>query len=300
MLTILDGGMGVELIRRGVAQDTGLWSAQPLIENPAAVRQAHLDYIAAGAHIITTNSYSTVPSYLAKANLESRYVELTRLAGELARRAADESGADVRVAGGLPPLSESYRADLVPPDDEARPIYANLAAALAPNVDLFLCETMASAREARNAASAAVAAGAPRGLPVYVAWSLDDRPGHGLRSGESIAQALAALEDLDIQAYLFNCTSPDAIHAGMETLAKLTDKPFGGYPNRFNIPAGWTLDNDVPAEPRDMSCAHFVDEARRAMALGASLYGGCCHVGTEYIAALATALREDALACADA
>lgn len=300
MLTILDGGLGGELIRRGLAEETGLWSARPLLENPAAVAQAHRDYIAAGAQIITTNSYSTIPSYLGKAGLASRYVELTRLAGELARQAADDSGADVLVAGALPPLSESYRADLVPPDDEARPIYVELAAALEPNVDLFLCETMSAAREARNAALAATAAGAKRGLPVYVAWTLDERPGHGLRSGESIAEALAALADLDIAAYLFNCTSPEAIHAGMATLAELTDKPFGGYPNRFNIPPGWTLDNDVPATARELPREAFVAQARHAMALGASLYGGCCHVGPEYIAALAAALREEAMASASA
>lgn len=294
MLTILDGGMGGELIRRGFAQGTGLWSAQPLIEHPEAVAQAHRDYIGAGAEIITTNSYSTIPSYLAKEGLESRYLELTRLAGELARGAADASGGRVRVAGSLPPLSESYRPDLAPPDAEARPIYANLARALAPNVDLFLCETMASAREARNAASAARAVGAERGLPVWVAWTLDERPGHGLRSGESIAQALDALADLDIAAYLFNCTAPEAIRAGMETLAKLTDKPFGGYPNRFNVPAGWTLDNEAPVEPRELPQALFVAEARRAMALGATMYGGCCDVGPSYIQALATAVREGA------
>ena len=298
MLTILDGGMGGELIRRGLAQETGLWSARPLIENPAAVKQVHRDYIAAGAQIITTNSYSTIPSYLAKAGLESRYEELTRLAGELARRAADASGAEVRVAGALPPLSESYRADLVPSADEAAPIYARLAAALEPNVDLFVCETMSSATEARTAAMAATAAAAKRGLPVYVAWTLDERPGQGLRSGESIAAALATLADLDIAAYLFNCTSPEAIHAGMATLTELTDKPFGGYPNCFDIPAGWTLDNDVPAQGRPLPLTQFVAAARRAMALGASLYGGCCHVGPEYIAALAAAVRDGTLSSA--
>lgn len=294
MLTILDGGMGGELIRRGVAEATGIWSARPLIENPAAVEQVHRDYIAAGAQIITTNSYSTIPSYLGKAGLASRYVELTRLAAELARRAADASGTDARVAGALPPLSESYRADLVPPVEEAGPIYAQLAAALEPHVDLLLCETMSSAAEARTAALAATAAGAKRGLPVYVAWTLDERPGRGLRSGESIAEALAAVADLDIAAYLFNCTAPAAIRAGMASLADLTDKPFGGYPNCFDIPAGWTLDNDVPAQGRDMPPAGFVAEARCAIALGASMYGGCCHVGPEYIAALAAAVRDGA------
>ena len=292
MLTVLDGGMGVELIRRGVAAASGLWSAQALIQDPDAVVRTHRDYIAAGARIITTNSYSTIPSYLEKAGLEERCEELTALAGALARQAADCSGEQVLVAGSLPPLSESYRADMAPPDDVARPLYAKLARALEPNVDLFLCETMASAREGRNAALAAREAAAVRRLPVYVAWTLAETPGQGLRSGEPIAAALDAVADLDIDAFLFNCTSPDAIHAAMETLSQLTDKPFGGYPNCFDVPSGWTLDNDVPARPRELTVQSFVADGLRAERLGASFYGGCCTVGPEHIAALAQAVRE--------
>ena len=288
MVTILDGGMGAELIRRGVAERTGLWSAKPLIDDPEAVVQAHLDYIAAGAQVITTNSYSTIPSYLCKEHFESRYEELTALSGELARRAVRESGADVRVAGCLPPLSESYRADLVPPDEEARPVYENLVRALEPNVDLFLCETMSSAREARNAAQAASRS---RGLPVYVSWTLAETPGGGLRSGESIERALDAVADLAIDAYLFNCTTREAIAAGMTTLAGLTDKPFGGYPNRMHVPDAWTLDNEAEVEHhQELGTQVFVRGALDAFGQGASLYGGCCGVGPEDIAALAEAV----------
>ena len=291
MTTVLDGGMGGELIRRGVIAADGLWSAQALVEQPDAVLQVHLDYIAAGAGIITTNSYSTIPSYLGKAGLEEQYVALTACAGALARRAAEQSAERVLVAGSLPPLSESYRPDLVPADSEARPVYANLAAALAPHVDLFLCETMASAREARNAALAARQAGTARSLPVYVSWTLDETPGHGLRSGERIADAFAAVRDLDLDGFLFNCSSPEAIDAGLATLAGLTDKPFGGYPNRFDVPDGWTLDNYMQIEGRaDASTSAFVAGGLRAVERGASLYGGCCGIGPQDIAAFARAL----------
>ena len=290
-LTVLDGGMGGELIRRGVIPRDGLWSAQALIEAPDAVLQVHAAYIDAGARIITTNTYSTIPSYLGKSGFEAQYVSLAMRAGDLARRAADQCGQDVLVAGGLPPLSESYRPDLVPADDEARPIYANLAAALAPRVDLFLCETMSSAREARNAALAAKQAGGTRSLPVYVSWTLDETPGRGLRSGESIAEAFHAVRDLALDGFLFNCTSPEAIDAGLVELAGLTNKPFGGYPNRFHVPDGWTLDNEMQTEYRqDIGTRAFVAGGLRAIERGASLYGGCCGIGPEDIAALAAAL----------
>ena len=87
-LTILDGGMGAELIRRGWPSG-GLWSAKALLEKPEVVRAVHQDYVSAGAQVIITNTYSTVPSYLAKENMQSRYVELTGIAARLAREVAD-------------------------------------------------------------------------------------------------------------------------------------------------------------------------------------------------------------------
>ena len=293
MVTILDGGMGVELQRRSITEPTALWSAQALIDDPDGVVQTHLDYITAGARMIITNSYSTVPSYLQSANLESAYVELTAFAGELARRAVTESRMDVRVAGGLPPLSESYRPDLVPPDGEARPIYANMAQALEPNVDLFICETMSSAREGRNAVIEAKQAAADRHLPVYISWTLNENPGGGLRSGESIPKAFDAVAGLDIDGFLFNCTYPEAIEAGLKMLTPMTDKPIGGYPNRYHVPEGWTLGQEVSERSEHLSTRLFVEGAMRAFEAGATIYGGCCAVGPDDIAALAKAVDED-------
>ncbi len=286
MITIIDGGMGSELIRRGAGSRTKLWSAQALLDAPETVVAVHRDYIDAGARIIITNSYATIPSYLAKLDMADRYVELTDLAGKLARQAADTAAVSVRVAGSLPPLSESYRADLVPPDEEALPIYANLAAALAPSIDLFICETMSCAREARSAARMALEATGEQ-KPVFVSWTLAETPGQGLRSGESIAQAFELLADLDIAAFLFNCTSPEAIAAGLLELRDITEKPIGAYPNRFHVPEGWTLDNDVTAEYHELSVTQYVEHAIRWIESGASMVGGCCGIGPEYIEAIA-------------
>ena len=170
--------------------------------------------------------------------MADQYRELTRLAAQLARRAVRESGKDVAVAGALPPLEESYRADLVPPAHVAAPIYRGVVEALRDAADLYLCETMSSAAEARNAASAALDHG--EGKPVYVSWTLDEMPGAGLRSGETVRDAVAALAGLEIAGYLFNCTHPEAIEVGLRELRRLTGKPVGCYPNRLNkVPAGW-------------------------------------------------------------
>ena len=282
-LTILDGGMGGELIRRGWPSG-GLWSAKALLEKPEVVRAVHQDYVSAGAQVIITNTYATVPSYLAKENMQSRYVELTGIAARLAREVADAAPAKVRVAGCLPPLSESYRPDLVPEDDESRPIYAEIVKALSSEVDLYLCETMSSVREAVNAASSVRATDPDK--PLWVALTLADEPGGGLRSGENMDQVVSALEPYDVDAFLFNCTDPTAISVALEELVPLTNKPTGAYPNRFHVPPGWTLDNEISVEPTEMTVEQYLDFVGTWRRSGATIIGGCCGVGPEFIAAL--------------
>jgi len=224
-ITVLDGGMGGEIQARIPEAAHGLWSATALVERPELVVELHREFIDAGANVITTNTYATVPSYLGKGGMAGRFEELTALAARLARKAADQAGEHIQVAGSLPPLDESYRSDLVPEDDEAAQIYRRMVRAMVGDVDLFLCETMSCAREARCAAAEALAHGA--GKPVYVSWTLGEEPGTGLRSGETIAEAFAALGGLDVAAFLFNCTHPEAVEAGLVQLKALTDKPLG-------------------------------------------------------------------------
>ncbi|MYB15550.1 MAG: homocysteine S-methyltransferase family protein [Chloroflexi bacterium] len=291
-VTVMDGGMGAELVRRGAISESedGLWSAQALIDAPEAVVAAHRDFIAAGAGMIITNSYACVPGWLAKAGIADRYAELAAEAGRLARKAADEADAEVQVAGGLPPLSLSYQAELVPDAAEAGPIYESLARALEPFVDLYICETMSSIRESVTAVAAAQLVAADRGLPVFVAWTLDERPGFGLRSGESVREAWAALAEIGTDGFLFNCTHPDAIESAIVEMASLTDKPTGGYPNRFDVPHDWAGENARLRHRADFGTEQFVAAGLRWVGHGATVVGGCCRITPADIAAFSDRL----------
>ena len=288
---VMDGGMGQELTRR-LNVKGGLWSAQALVDAPDTVADVHREFIDAGARVILTNTYSTIPSYFAKAGITDKYLDYARLAGEIARKVADEESQarqiDVRVLASIPPLDESYRHDLVPADDVSRVIYSELVKVLTPFVDGFVCETMSCIRESINAVASVRKTNAD--LPCWIAWTLHESAGGGLRSGESIAQAYQALSPFDVQAYLFSCTSLEAITAAMPEMRALTQKPIGAYPNRLAIPDGWTLDNPVPAGLRDMSEDEFVAAANDWRQAGASIVGGCCGVGPDLIAALASSL----------
>ena len=129
---------------------------------------------------------------------------------------------------------------------------------------------------------------------MFISWTLDEEPGKGLRSGESISEAFGAVSELDLDGFLFNCTTPEAIEAGIPELASLTSKPIGGYPNRYHVPEGWTLGEEVLPRDDSFSTQLFVEGAMRAFAAGATIYGGCCTVGPEDIAALAHTVREAA------
>src|SRR5436305_3816465 len=111
-LIVLDGGAGRELARMGAPFRQPEWSALALIEGPDFVTRMHERYVAAGADVITTNSYAVVPFHIGPERFAARGAALADLAGRLARQVAAGARRPVKVAGSLPPVCGSYRADL--------------------------------------------------------------------------------------------------------------------------------------------------------------------------------------------
>ena len=296
---LLDGGTSLELLRRSANKAPRHWSAEYLITEPDLVRAVHLDYIRAGARVVTTNTYSASFTRMAMVMAEDRVPELQRVACDLARAARDRAGAagaGVAIAGCIPPLNGTYRPDRVRGFATNVEEYRRLAELQAPHVDLFLCETMSTAEEARAAAAAV----GEFGKPVWVAWTLDDAA-PTLRSGEPIATAHAALRGLPVEAVLANCSPPETISAAMPALVA-TGAPAGGYANGFTgIPKtflpGRTKDQVKTREDLD-------PDAYAAFALGwvdagATIVGGCCEVGPQHIARLRDLLIARGHAIAD-
>ena len=284
---LLDGGMGRELRNRGVPILDTIWSANALLVAKDTVLQVHKDYIAAGADIITTNTYGIIRSELKKEGIEDKFVELNRLAGKLAITASRSSEEGVAVAASLPPLRGSYRPDLVGKFDEIVPLYREQAEILEPYCDLFICETMSSGEEARAAATAA----AEFGRPVWVSFTLHEDKSGKLRSGETIAEAAAKLKDLPVSGILANCAAPESIDAAMPELTKL-GKVAGGYANTFqDVPKDWVMDGKKPTDGllklrEDLDPEHYAVHAKAWLAAGARVIGGCCGTGPAHIARL--------------
>jgi S-methylmethionine-dependent homocysteine/selenocysteine methylase len=296
-ITILDGGMGRQLLRMGAPFRLPEWSALALIEAPHFVSDAHDAFIAAGAQIITTNSYGLAPARIGEARFAADGLRLADLSGRLARAAADRAGGRVLVAGSLPPVFESYRPELFDAD-RAPAILDVLVSGLAPHVDVWLIETQSSTLEA----GLAMAAAARRSnLPIWVSYTLRDEAGRQgpaeLRSGESVERAVAFGLARGARAVLFNCSQPevmnDAVLAAAGAIAgRDAAVRIGVYANAFMPEADAVEPYAGISELRnDLSPERYLESAAQWVRSGATIIGGCCGIGPEHIAALRAHFR---------
>ncbi|HXG52746.1 MAG TPA: homocysteine S-methyltransferase family protein [candidate division Zixibacteria bacterium] len=298
-LLVLDGGVGSEIVRRGVR-----WRQHGLRTDADTVRAVHTDYIEAGADIVTTDTFQlTRRTYLnlfrnldhmrriGAPGLESQAAALTAKAVLLAREAREKAGGNrtVAIAGSIAPLNHCFRPDLAPPSDEALREHAETVRLLADaGVDFILLETMNNAGEAAAALRAAKATG----LPVWASFTLAPG-GRTLLSGEPIADAVRAAESAPCDAVLLNCAPPPDISAGLEELSKRCKLPFGAYAHigRYDPPS-WKFDFhpqfcDTEEWPPEKYAAH----ARRWRESGAAILGGCCGTTPAHIKAVKELLQ---------
>jgi S-methylmethionine-dependent homocysteine/selenocysteine methylase len=288
-ITLLDGGMGQELIRRTGDRPTPLWATQVMIDHPGLVEAVHADYFAAGAGIATTNTYAIHRDRLVGTGMEARFAALHAAALAEAEAARDRAGRGL-IAGSIGPLFASYRPETHPPHTEAVAKYAEVATLLAPRVDLILCETVASLAHARAILEAAL----PAGRPVWLSVTVADSAGGRLRSGEPAAAAADLAAAMGAGAILANCSAPEAIPAALSAFAP-AGLPFGAYANGFErITEAFLQDKptvDALAPRRDLGPAAYAAHVLRWVGMGATIVGGCCETGPAHIRATADALR---------
>jgi len=288
-VVLLDGGMGQELIRRSKLPLTPLWSARMLLEELELVEELHCAFIDAGARVITLNSYAATGPRLARDGHAENFLPMQEAALKAARRARERSGGDVRIAGCLPPLVASYRADVVPSFGDCLAEYRRIVEAQAAGVDLFLCETMTLDHEIRAAARAA----AESGKPVWAAVTVDDQNPGKARSGQGLLEVTGAALDEGAEALLVNCSTPEATGSAVSLLAGKT-RVFGAYANGFTsvdaLEPGGTVEG-LQAR-RDLGVKDYAEQALGWVEAGAAIVGGCCEIGPAHIAELARRLSE--------
>ena len=288
---VLDGAFATELEARVFSVNDPLWSAKAIFERPALVQEVHLDYLRAGADIVTSASYqATVEGFMKKgftaeqaAALIVRSVELAREARDIyclesladeyhAQEAREEEGAarqssrkeEPLVAASVGPYGayladgSEYRGDYGVDEDALTAFHAERLPLLADGrPDLLACETLPCLTEAR----AIVRAMREKeiNIPAWFSFSC--------RDGEHISDGV-------------NCTAPQYVEDLIRAIRRETDKPVVVYPNSGE-------NYDASDKSWHGSAEDFAAGARRWRAAGARLIGGCCRTSPRDIAGIA-------------
>jgi homocysteine S-methyltransferase len=179
---ILDGGMGQELLNRGLKPKGTLWSAHALIDEDChqMVIDAHLDFINAGAEVIVTTTFTARRNRLIQNDCEKYFEKINIKAVELAQKARDFSKKEVLIAGGLPNQKQTYTADLGKDLDSVKKNFYDQAKLLKNGIDFFYLDVMSSGLECEIALKAIES----YNLPVLVGIHLKDSG--KLPSGEKV------------------------------------------------------------------------------------------------------------------
>ena len=286
-ITLLDGGMGQELCNRSSNAIHAEWGGWVMRHEPHLVQELHEEYLRAGATVITLNTYATTPRVTEDSHGQTRDFEGEQNAAiRLAHAAREAAGTPAKIAGSLPPLSWSYRPGLVEAFDRNVEDYRKIVEVGKDHVDLFICETMSTSEEARAAATAACESG----KPVWVAWTLSEGLAEDgtarLRSGETIAEAVTALDGLTVHGLLVNCSTPEVTTAAMPELAR-DGRPFGAYANAFSADlSGYGPGETVEtiANRTDLNPQAYAVHVQRWVEAGATIVGGCCQTDPTHIA----------------
>lgn len=288
-ITLLDGSIGQELVKRSGDRATPLWSTQVMIDYPDLVGDVHTEYFAKGATVATANTYAIHRSRLVRVGLEDQQAVLIDTAISQAERAR-AAYPDAKIAGALGPLLATYRPDLEPDPDEAEEKFGELVAMMASRVDLFLIETVSSIQEAEGVLRATKGCG----KPVWLAMTVEDDNGQRLRSGEPLADIDDLLPVYQPDALLINCSPPEAMPAALDII-KQFGLPFGAYANGFTrISEEFLADAptvDALEQRTDLGPEVYADHAMGWVAQGATIVGGCCEVGPAHISELARRLK---------
>jgi len=277
---VFDGGYGWLLQERGLP--AGECAESWNVDNPDAVARLHDEYAAAGAVIITTNTFGATEPRLAAHGLSGRAEEVNRAGGAIAREVADRHA--VLVAGDIGPTGELLEPLGTLTAQQATALFAEQVRGLAAGgADLILIETMSDLGEA-SAAVAAAREVAPD-LPVVVTMSFDTN----LRTmmGVTPAAAAVALAEAGADVVGANCgRGPDEMTVIAEQL--LGARPEGvlvlTQPNA-GLPQLEGADFVYTVGPTELG-AH----ARSLRDGGVDIVGACCGSSPEHIAAIRSAV----------
>jgi homocysteine S-methyltransferase len=283
---ILDGGVGQELLARGVKPVSNLWSTTALLkkEYHNILLDCHLDFINAGAEIILTNTFGSRRRRLEENNLLSEFENLNLTALKIAEEAVKKSGKKIIIAGSLPPQNLTYISDL---GDDKKLIEKNFydqAKILNNGVDLFYLDVMSSLDECEIAIQSIKEFNKPFIIGIHF------KKNGLLPSGEMFIDVVKKLNRYNPLAITGSCVSYEDIISIKNDFKNLS-LPFGFKVNAFkDIPEGWKPDGSNPVialgKNEDLNLEKFKTISKEFLNFGAKLLGGCCEISPSHISKL--------------
>ena len=282
---LADGAMGTVVYGRGIFINRCYDELN--LTDPGLILSIHEEYLQAGAEILETNTFGANRFRLARHGLGGKVAEINAAGVRLARQAVEhlkeKHASEAWVAGSVGPLGVRLEPLGKTGLDEARAAFAEQIHALtAAGVDLLIIETMPALNEAHEALEAARET-APD-LPVLVMVTVDDES--NCLDGSSPAQAAALLTEWGAGAIGVNCsTGPATVLTAIEAMRGATTLPLAAMPNA-GMPRAVEGRNIYLCSPEYM--ASF---ARKAIAAGAQIVGGCCGTTPNHIRAMRSAIR---------
>src|SRR5579862_7424050 len=282
---LADGAMGTVLYARGIFINRCYDELN--LSDPNLILSVHEEYLQAGAEILESNTFGANRFRLTRHGLGGKVAEINAAGVRIAREAVahlkEKQAGDAWVAGSVGPLGVRLEPFGKTGLEEARAAFAEQIRALAEaRVDLLVIETMPALNEAREALLAARET-APD-LPVLVMVTVDDES--NCLDGSSPEQAAALLTEWGASAIGVNCsTGPVTVLTAIEAMRSATTLPLAAMPNA-GMPRAIEGRNIYLCSPEYM--ASF---ARKAIAAGAQIIGGCCGTTPNHIRAMRSAMR---------
>ena len=285
---VLDGGMGQELLARGVEANGTLWSANALLQEKyhQLLLDTHLDFINSGAEIIVTTTFTTRRMRLRDNGVEDKFEYLNTKAGEIAKKAKDLNP-HVLVAGGLPPQYLTYEAD-TRSDDEIKENFYDQAKLLNPFIDFFYFDVLSSVREFKLAIEAIESFNKPYLVGAHIS------EGVKLPSGENISEIITTINHKNLLGIILSCVSPENYEQNITELKSLgvpfgfklngfvTTNPDKGYTNNFNKSKTGNP-NEFLGHREDLIPEKMALIVKKFKEAGATILGGCCETRPAHI-----------------
>ena len=288
---VLDGGMGQELLARGMKPNGTLWSANAILDENyhQLLEDTHRDFVKAGAEVIVTTTFTTRRKRLRENNIEDKFEYLNIKAGEIASNVKKEFP-NILIAGGLPPQELTYEAD-ERNENEITKTFNEQAKLINKYVDFFYFDVWSSIKEFKCGIEAIKEFKKPYLIGIHIS------EGTNLPSGEKISDIKTIIDD-KLLGVMLSCVSPENYEKNMKEIKDLnvpfgfklngfmTTKPKNGYTSSFFKNSGGNP-NEFLGHRHDLTPKKIGEIAKKFKENGATILGGCCETRPSHIKAMA-------------